>query len=349
MKTEEALIQMLQKQFILRIDDAYGSDGVDDFKRCLRRIRLLYQKITPSSYTTITAFVGNYPCLNGKGTEKRMDNVHSVSTLNLIVNLIDDEKVMLYQANDIDIIKMSSSTFIYHWIATEAHPDQFYIKGELQPFSGDVTPAEGSFFAVRTYSDLDEALVNYRDNVALMCRGRALAESMTHSRFFFYPAPEDLLQEALNDYLDNRLRNCDVNREHIVDASHPVDIIVRWRDTNHIALIEIKWVGKSLNKKDKIGVEYYDARANEGASQLVGYIDNNSDSFPRDITVGYLVVYDLRRHNNNDVNKTMMPRADANYYKDREIDYDPQYEVTRNDFKKPYRFFIKVSNDAYEE
>lgn len=349
MKTEDALIKLLQSQFILKIDDAYGDSGVNDFKCFLDFLKTLYKNVSPSCYATITAFMGYSAALTGKGKEMRIENVHSVGVSDLIVRFLDDESVVLYQKDEIDAAMLSSYTFVYHWRAGEANPDQFYIKGVLQPFSDDVTPAEGSFFAVRTYSDLDEALINYRDNHAVMCKGRPLVESMTPTRLFFNSAPESLLQEALNDYLSDRLRNCDVKREHIVDESHPVDIICKWRGTNHIALIEIKWIGTSLNSEGKISTTYNDSRANKGASQLVDYIDANTDTFPRDVTMGYLVVFDLRRRNNNDAAKTKLSRADANYYKDREIKYKPQHELTRQDFRKPYRFFIKVSNEVYED
>lgn len=349
MKNEDALIQILQKQFMIRVDDAYGNIGVNDFINCVGLLRLLYKNVTLTRYETITAFVGTYSCLRGKGKEMRKENIHSVDTQNLIVKLVDEDNVVLYQPDEIDIVTLSDSTFIYHWRLDRSHSDQFYVKRELIPFSDELTPDEGSFFAVRTYSDLDEALINYRDNIALMCKNRALTESMTPERLFYKPSPEGLLQEALNEYLEYHLRNCDVKREHNVDDSHPVDIFVKWRGTNHMALIEIKWVGKSLNKEGNVGVKYYDKRANEGAVQLAGYIDNNSDSFPRDITIGYLVVFDLRRHKNDDVNRVKMSRANADYYNGKEINYNPQYDLIRKDFRKPYRFFIKVRNDVYED
>ena len=189
----------------------------------------------------------------------------------------------------------------------------------MYAFSNEETPSEGSFFAVRTYNDLDEALINYRDNVAISCKGKSLSESMTPTRLFFNPSPENKLQEALEEYLVYRLRNCTVKREHNVDDSHPVDIIVTWQGTNHIALIEIKWIGKSLNERGEMGVTYNEARANKGAAQLVGYIDNNKDSFPHHVTVGYLAVFDLRRKENNDPNALKISRVNADYFKEREI------------------------------
>ena len=348
MSTEDNLITVLQNQFIVRIDDAYTDGVVDDFKMLIRQLRKLFRHINLWEYQTVTAFVGNIPAVRGTGKMMSIENIHAVDTTNLVVNFVTEDVTEVVNDNNIDIVTISADTFVYQWSATEANADQFFVKGERIPFSREVTPDEGSFFCKKTYNDLDEALVDYRDNFAVMCRGKALMDSMTPERLFFRPAPEKLLQEALYDYLYSRLRQCDVNREHNVDVSHPVDLIIRWRGTNHIALVEIKWVGTSL-KDGRISTTYADARANDGAHQLVGYIDNNQDSFPRDITMGYLAVYDLRRRNNNDPARTKISRLDANYYKGIEISYDPNYELTRKDFKKPYRFFIKVNNDAYQD
>ena len=348
MSAEDTVIKLLQNQFIVRIDDAYADGVVDDFKVLVRQLRKLFQNINLEQYQTVTAFVGNIPTVIGKGKVISIENIHAEDTTNLIVNFVTEDQTEVIYDNNIDITAISVDTLVYQWSATEEKADQFYVKGEKIPFSDEVTPDEGSFFCTKTYNDLDEALVNYRDNVALMGRGRALVDSMTPERLFFNPAPEELLQTALYEYLCSRLRQCDVNREHNVDASHPVDLIIRWRGTNHMALVEIKWIGTSL-KDGRISTTYTDARANDGARQLVGYIDDNQDSFPRDVTMGYLAVYDLRRRNNKDPARTKISRTDANYYKGIEISYDPQYALTRKDFKKPYRFFIKVSNDAYQD
>lgn len=349
MKNEETLIRVLQKQFILKIDDTYGSKAIDEFKFCVSQLKKLYKAIDISQYESIIAFVGNYAEYQTSSKTMAMDNIHSVLTKRLIVEFVDEDTLNVVQDDHFDATVLSVKTFVYRWTANEKQADQFYIKGVLQAFSDEETPSEGSFFAVRTYNDLDEALINYRDNVALPCKSKYLSESMNETRLFFYPAPEENLQKALEEYLSYRLRHCTVKREHNVDESHPVDIIVTWQGTSHIALIEIKWVGKSLNNKGEISVEHSDGRANKGAAQLVNYIDNNGDSYPHHVTVGYLAVFDLRRKENNDPCAEKISRANANYYKEREISYNPRYETLRTDFKKPYRFFIKVSNNAYQD
>ena len=60
MKTEETLIRVLQKQFILKIDDTYGSEAIDDFKFCVSQLKKLYKAIDISQYESIMAYVGNY-------------------------------------------------------------------------------------------------------------------------------------------------------------------------------------------------------------------------------------------------------------------------------------------------
>lgn len=348
--SEDIIIRLLQSQFVIKIDDAYHGDAVKDFTMCIRQLKELYKSIDISRYATISAFVGKHDDFEGKGIVMQMQNIHSLDRDNLVLNFVDEETTQVLSLEGFDDKSLSNDTFVYCWKRDENRADQFMIKGELVPFSVEDTPVEGSFFSIKTYNDLDEALTNYRDNVALMCKGKALEDSMTPSRLFFYAAPESLLQQALFEYLDSRLRQCDVKREHNVDESKPVDIMVRWRGTNHMALIEIKWMGKSLNSvKSGFSAEYADARAQKGANQLVDYIDKNSDSFPRDVTTGYLVVYDLRRHKNNDPTKTTISRLDANYYKDREIVFSSKYDLTRKDFKHPLRFFVKVSNSVYED
>jgi len=350
MASEDTIIRLLQSQFVIKVDDAYHGESVEDFTMCIRQLRELYKNIDIFRYAAISAFVGKHGDYVGKGVTMQMQNIHSLDRDNLVVNFVNEETTQVLSSDEFDGDSLSNDTFVYCWKRDEDRTDQFMIKGELIPFSGEETPVEGSLFAVKTYNDLDEALTNYRDNVAPMCKGKALEDSMTTARLFFYAAPEDLLQQALFEYLDSRLRQCDVNREHNVGESKPVDIMVKWRGTSHMALIEIKWLGKSL-KTDKSGfsANYADARARIGASQLVDYIDKNTDSFPRDVTTGYLAVYDLRRNKNNDPNRTTISRVDANFYKDKEIVFNPQYELTRKDFKRPYRFFVKVSNDAYQD
>lgn len=93
----------------------------------------------------------------------------------------------------------------------------------------------------------------------------------------------------------------------IVDATHPVDIKVTWPAINNVALIEVKWLGDSGQ------TQYRDARANEGAKQLIDYLASSVQEEPDKHFVGYLTVFDGRR------GKT------SNQYERQEINYRSEY------------------------
>lgn len=96
MKAEEALVNILQRQFILKIDDTYGDKAIDDFKLCISQLKRLYKAIDLNQYESIVAFVGC--CGEYQSVSKTMmiDNIHSVSTKNLVVNFVDADTIMWY-------------------------------------------------------------------------------------------------------------------------------------------------------------------------------------------------------------------------------------------------------------
>lgn len=93
----------------------------------------------------------------------------------------------------------------------------------------------------------------------------------------------------------------------IDNATHPVDIKVTWPAINNVALIEVKWLGDSGQ------TQYRDARANEGAKQLIDYLASSVQEEPDKHFVGYLTVFDGRR------GKT------SNQYERQEINYRSEY------------------------
>lgn len=82
---------------------------------------------------------------------------------------------------------------------------------------------------------------------------------------------------------------------------------VTWPAINNVALIEVKWLGDSGQ------TQYRDARANEGAKQLIDYLASSVQEEPDKHFVGYLTVFDGRR------GKT------SNQYERQEINYRSEY------------------------
>jgi hypothetical protein len=154
------------------------------------------------------------------------------------------------------------------------------------------------------------------------------------------------MRESLAQHLRSSLRDhgiFEVREEQNVDESHPVDIKVTWSFTNNLALIEIKWLGQSVNAMgDGMGTRYGESRAREGAKQLADYLDGNLQRAPLHQTRGYLIVFDARREGLSFPPSITL--AEARAYWDRDIEYDPRYDVTRmvrNDFAPPLRFYLE--------
>jgi hypothetical protein len=346
MTSEDQIVKLLQTDILLKIQEAYGEEIIRDFKIFIERLRNLYRHIDLSQFSSVIAIYRHIEV--GGGVKVLEDNVYQHCANKLVVNFLDDGYVEVC-AETIDMSLISDDSFVYKWNPKARVTDVFIVKGTEIPYSDDPCANGLSYFAVKTYKDLDEALIFYRDSMALDAKGKALCEAMRQNRLFFRNAPEDLLQEALYEYLTATLREkAAVKREFTVDETHPVDISVSFKSTNHIALIEIKWVGKSLNEsEDGFSNKYADSRANVGAKQLVDYIDANKESFPGKTTVGYLVVYDLRRKKNNNPAGKMITRKNGDYYSCKELKMKPDYKRIRKDYKETYRFFIKVHRDAY--
>ncbi len=207
-------------------------------------------------------------------------------------------------------------------------------------------PDSDSYFAIQTYKDLDLALEDYNTKVARHSECGYLKDIWADTnKIFFKPKPEHLLRDSLTYFLKIRLRNTEVRPEQIVDSSHPVDIKVTWSLASYLALIEIKWLGKSLEKTPilKITQNYTHARALKGAKQLSEYLDANLIQSPVKTTKGYLVVFDGRRGGCTET-KISLSKAEGLKYLSEKIVYTPDYNATRTDFAKPIRFFMEPSN-----
>lgn len=178
-----------------------------------------------------------------------------------------------------------------------------------------------SIFAQPTYKELDEAMDFYYDRFAKTSSCLVLNQAWKdESKCEFVAKPEHFMRDSLYQCLQAVLRNHSVKREQNVDATHPVDIKVIWPIITNVALIEVKWLG------DSGATNYRDARANDGAKQLIDYIASSFDEEPDKHFIGYLTVFDGRRGKNK------------NQYAMCEINYQPEY------FSHPHmkfrRFFM---------
>ncbi len=154
---------------------------------------------------------------------------------------------------------------------------------------------------------------------------------------------EDCMQVSLAEFIKSRVRGINVNREYNLNARKPVDVRVFWREANRSALIEMKWMGQSLNKSGDIGTPYSNGRANKGMKQIKEYIDLDRGDSPSVITKGFLVVIDGRRKNINSNKVETISRKNGMYYanKELEISKNKQYWNTYLNIEAPIRMFVE--------
>jgi hypothetical protein len=242
---------------------------------------------------------------------------------------------------EVDISGIIKTDFVYQYKVEENSTTKELIHTKTKSCILPTIPGSDSFFAIATFKDLKDSLHHYRTTIAPQAGCYLLKQAMhSESRIFFGEKPEHFLRDSLMSFLTIRLRgeNPEVRNEQNINGSNPVDIKVSWGYTNHIALIEVKWLGKSLLSTRKF-TSYYESRAHEGAKQLAGYLDDNKIQVPNYNTQGYLVVFDMRRKNTK-IDTTSITPKDGLFYENKEIAYEQKY-LKRDDFELPIRMFIK--------
>ena len=160
--------------------------------------------------------------------------------------------------------------------------------------------------------------------------------------------PEKYIQQSLKNMLDDlrvfkgEIGQFEPEREHTLNATKPVDIIIKWEKSNRIALIEIKWLGKSKDETGQITSNHNNSRANEGYSQLKDYFELAKRDYPNKIIKCYLGVIDSRRWQTNEHIKTISYNNGMQYCdKELEIDRIKRYWKIYPNIEKPIRMFAE--------
>lgn len=166
------------------------------------------------------------------------------------------------------------------------------------------------------------------------------------NRLFLRARPERDMRRSLTQFLRSYFReDVEVRPEQAVDESKPVDIKVTWNRSNRRAIIEVKWMGQSRDPEDgSFRTLYTAARAREGADQLAEYLDRGNAHAAGHVTWGYLVVIDARRAALTP-DTQHLSREDAFRFRDADVEYDPEYHTSRNDFERPRRMFAEPKCD----
>jgi hypothetical protein len=252
------------------------------------------------------------------------------------VQILESGKILVWHSLG-DVSGLANDAVVYLY---RGRQEWFYAK-ERSAVVDKVSPTYASNFALPIFAELHGALHHYQ------------TRSIRHSscpifsgcwyddkRIFFRNGPEHWMRDSLTKFLHDHMRgDVEIHPEQNVDTSKPVDIKVTWFNSNRLALIEIKWLGKARTDK-KITVEYTESRARKGAKQLADYLDKNKPYSSIQVTRGYLVVIDARRAK-TDLSTAAVTADDGLKYASLEVSYSPAFHDTRTDFEVPFRMFAE--------
>lgn len=323
----------------------YGESAIETFRQVAKMIKKIYRNINFKKHKSIIVFKDeNYNLKNICDNVKQISDFSSLSKIGyseMIVQVQSSDQILVSPCNEKfrleDILKES---FVYEYTKHRDESIKEVLHTKSKKFKIPESADSESIFATRTFKELDEAISYYKCDRARYAKCPMLKAAMDTNRIFFKAQPESLLRDSLYDFLCQRLRGecIDIQTEQIVDSSHPVDIKVTWKYTNNAAILEIKWLGKSINSNGKF-TKYYENRAKDGAKQLKNYLEQCKIYTSNNVTFGYLIVFDLRRRNTN-INTKEISKKFGFWYKNSEIEYNTEY-CKRDDFMSPIRIFIE--------
>jgi hypothetical protein len=330
--------------------DDYGADKQDLLIHLTDSISKIYKYLKYNSFKSVVIYV-SIESITSLTTITGANPIKIVSYDNLSP-LVGERIVIEVKANgdlnySIDFafnVRANRQGAIIYSFLKETETEIIF--GKVNDKKLPSIPDSDSYFAIQTYKDLDLALEDYNTKVARHSECGYLKDIWADTnKIFFKPKPEHILRDSLTFFLKIRLRNTEVRPEQVVDKSHPVDIKVTWTLASHLALIEIKWLGKALHTsgKKRIKKTYTERRALEGAKQLADYLDANLIQSPVKTTRGYLAIFDARRWGCTE-KTTVISKTYGLKYLNNAIVFTPNYNSIRTDFAKPFRFFMEPNN-----
>ncbi|RUO69694.1 hypothetical protein [Idiomarina ramblicola] len=253
----------------------------------------------------------------------------------LVSDIKNSSEYFLY---DCDAESVVSSAILYYEMTKE---NKEYICFGSKRLLLSPPPGYGSFFTRFDFKRLEELLNEYHNHNARRSTCKILERCWyDEKRFYLRAQPEEYMRDSLLQFLRNTLgKYADVTPERNTDDSHPVDLNIDYRGSNRLAIIEVKWLGDSVNDDGKSTTNYRDARANEGARQLNNYLEDTNDYNPKQEIIGVLVVFDARRKGlKSSRNPT---KDDLFFYRRTNISYKVEYDKVRHDFSRPVRFYME--------
>jgi hypothetical protein len=343
---DQSLIEKIRSEtYILDIYRASGNNSSISSiaTKLIKNIQDIYRYLEPSH------FMGKIIiCISLKGGNILFENANEIqynknilitkTNQSILLQLIDNDLLMWEDIDTEYILGMNEILFYYY-----CNREEYFIINNTK-INIKSMPGCYSVYSLY-YFYLTESLAHYSTEKILNSSCDHFKKSWADGKqIYFKNKPEENMQISLREYLSSTLRSVEVTREFTLNAKKPVDIRVHWNSANRSALIEIKWLGVSLNEDaSKISTSYSNNRAVEGAKQLKEYLDLATRDLPNIIIKGYLVVIDGRRKNTSKHIISPILPDDGFYYQSTEITFPDKinYNKTMHNFEKPIRMFAR--------
>lgn len=355
----DRMAEIAEETYVGVVTNRFGEAGAKSLRTTLLTVRRLYEHVPPekvigtlvvvcpvSDSTTFEEIATPEETEDGR-TATVVTKLEHLATKfepggSAMVSVVEILRSGLFRFfSDVtvpDCRTLSEDSIVYVF---DGSGERFYMAGEVREV---VNPAPGvlaSVYAIPTFRALEDALEDYRLSFVRYCGCHILATVWEcDTRLVFKNRPETTMRQSLAQFLRIALRGgATVGEEQNVDESHPVDIRVTWHLGTRVALLEIKWMGDSRTLTGEL-LSYRDARAKEGARQLAEYLEAQAALTPTHYRTGYLVVMDGRRRGvRRDAEALTL--ANAMYYANRPVVYDPPYHKQQTDFARPIRMYIE--------
>jgi hypothetical protein len=338
----EGMLEVAQQLHVTMVTDVYGDTGVPALRKLLIAINHLYKRVAPEIHRgtiIVVKTISDAPLHleTAPVTILSLDNLPPLRKETIVIQVFENGSFALWQLASVDPQSLAVDAIVYSF---HQGIEKFHANDKRSTLI-KLSPAFASNFGIPTFHDLRSAIENYR---SLMARHSSCKILQTiwfdRNRIFLRVRPESIMRDSLSQFLKGVVgTEAEVRPEQNMDERHPVDIKVEWFMSRKIAIIEIKWLGCSRDV-EHITTEYSEPRAREGAEQLSGYLDQNALQAPTHNTRGYLVVFDARRANISE-NTTTVDGANGLWFEDKEIRYDPEFHLIRQDFETPVRIFLE--------
>jgi hypothetical protein len=337
----DAMRRIVEQLATALIVAEHGQGGGERLRDVLEAVRTVYRYRPAETFPEVTIFGALDPAArpHDPAPPKLIQPYDVAATAGpAAIQVLPNRQLLWWDQMPSDLQDLASEAVVY---VKRSEGEAWVLPGGFEPINNP--QGYPSALAPPSFFVLEEALGYYDTQMARRSTCKIL-ETVWHDdkRLLLNRKPESTMRRSLAQYLRIALRDhAEVFEEQNVSETEPVDIKITYAQSAHRALIEIKWLGRSVNKtEDGLGTGYTaDSRTDQGAEQLADYLDDHGQNSPASRTMGHLVVYDARRGG-----LTGFPPAPSHqqawHYKTRNFTV-PVGQTSREDFAQPRRFYLE--------